>query len=285
MKKQVYFLGLFALLLSACGQVNTAKQQEIQAQLDSLQRIINQRDNELNDIMGIVNDVQDGIRRISEAEGRVTIADGNPESASSREIIRENMTFIQESMQQNRELVAQLQEKLKASSINAEKLKKTIDNLQSQIEVQGQRIQELEASLAEKDALIASQNEEITSLNESVSGLAAENKAKANMVATQDKELNAAWFVFGTKSELKEQKILSKGDVLKDGDFNMDYFTKIDIREDKDIKLYSKSATVLTNHPTDAYKLEKNKDGLYEVHITNPTKFWSASKFLVIQVK
>ena len=32
----------------------------------------------------------------------------------------------------------------------------------------------------------------------------------------------------GTKSELKDQKILEKGDVLKSADFNKDYFTQID---------------------------------------------------------
>ena len=46
-----------------------------------------------------------------------------------------------------------------------------------------------------------------------VSELTAENEAKAATVASQDKALNAAWFVFGTKSELKDQKILEKGDV------------------------------------------------------------------------
>ena len=39
------------------------------------------------------------------------------------------------------------------------------------------------------------------------------------------------------KSELKDQKILEKGDVLKSADFNKDYFTQIDIRTDKEIKL------------------------------------------------
>ena len=50
-------------------------------------------------------------------------------------------------------------------------------------------------------------------------------------MADQDKEINTAWFVYGTKTELKDQGILKSGDVLKQGDFNRDYFTKIDIRQ------------------------------------------------------
>ena len=104
-------------------------------------------------------------------------------------------------------------------------------------------------------------------------------------VAEQDKSLNAAWFVFGTKSELKAQKILQSGDVLKSADFNKDYFTQIDIRTTKEIKLYSKRAELLTTHPTGSYELVKDDKGQLTLKITNPAEFWSVSRYLVIQVK
>ena len=115
--------------------------------------------------------------------------------------------------------------------------------------------------------------------------LTAENEAKAKTVAEQEKSLNAAWFVFGTKSELKAQKILQSGDVLKSADFNKDYFTQIDIRTTKEIKLYSKRAELLTTHPAGSYELVKDDKGQLTLKITNPTEFWSVSKYLVIQVK
>ncbi len=257
----------------------------MQQERDSLQRIINEKDMELDDILGTFNEVQEGIRKINEAEGRVTIAEGSPESASTKEIIRENLEFIQNAMQHNRELIAQLQEKLKNSSIKATKMQKTIESLQAQIETQAARIQELEASLAEKDALIEVQGNAIAGLSNDVASLTEENRSKTEKVQQQDKELNTAWFVFGTKDELKEQKILTKGDVLKSGDFNKDYFTKIDIRYDKDLKFYSKSAQLLSTHPAGSYQLVKDKQGQYELHITDPQKFWSVSKYLVVQVK
>lgn len=283
--KKFFLLLTVAIAMAACTGNNRATDSEVQRERDSLQRIIDQKDMELNDIMGTVNEVQEGIRRISEAEGRVTIADASPEGASTREVIRENMDFIASAMEQNRELITQLKEKLRNSTFNADKLQKTIENLQAQVEEQTARIQELEAQLAEKDAQLAEQGEQINSLNENVNTLTADNKAKAQTVASQDKELNTAWFVFGTKNELKEQKILSSGDVLKSGDFNKDYFTQIDIRTIKEIKLYSKNAKVLTTHPAGSYKLIKDDQGQYEISISNPTKFWSVSKYLVVQVK
>ena len=141
-----------------------------------------------------------------------------------------------------------------------------LDRLQAQIDAQNTHIQELEATLAEKDAQLAAQGEQINALNENVNTLTEENKQKTATVATQEKQLNAAWFVFGTKNELKEQKILQNGDVLRDGDFNKDYFTQIDIRYDKLIKFYSKSATILSSHPSGTYQMVKDSKGLYELH-------------------
>lgn len=274
-----------ACAISLCACNEAGRQEAAQQERDSLQRVINEKNVELDDILGIFNEVQEGIRRINEAEGRVTIAEGNPEGESNREVIRENMEFIRQAMQQNRDMIAQLQEKLKSSSIKATKMQETIENLQAQIDSQTARIQELEASLAEKDALIEAQGDAIAGLNNDVASLTEENRAKAEKLQQQEKDLNSAWFVFGTKSELKEQKILTSGDILKDGDFNKDYFTKIDIRYDKDIKFYSKSAQLLSTHPSNSYQLTKDKQGQYEIHITDPKKFWSVSKYLVVQVK
>ena len=71
------------------------------------------------------------------------------------------MQFIREAMKQNRDMIAQLKEKLRTSTFNAEKLRKTVENLQAQMEAQNKRIQELEATLAEKDAQLAAQDEQI----------------------------------------------------------------------------------------------------------------------------
>ena len=254
-------------------------------QRDSLMQVINQKDEELNEIMDCVNEIQEGFRRINEAEGRVVVADNNSESASSRSIIMDNMQYIQGAMQKNRELIAQLQQRLKTTTVNVHSLERTIANLQEQMEAQNRRIQELEASLAEKDILITEQGEQIDNLNTHVNTLTQENREQAETVASQDKDLHTAWFVFGTKAELKEQKILQSGDVLKTDDFNKNYFTQIDTRVMKEIKLYSKSAELLTTHPAGTYTLAKDGKGEYVLRITDTVKFWSVSKYLVIRVK
>ena len=282
--KKLFFLPLCLMALVACNDVKKAEERA-QMERDSLLQVIDERDTELNEIMGSINEVQEGFRLINEAEGRITAANGNPEAASSREVIHENMAFIQQAMQQNRDRIAQLQERLKTTTVNIDKLKKTIDNLVAQLDDQNKHVQELEAQLAEKDVQISEQGEQITSLAENVSNLQADNQQKQETIKAQDKDLHSAWFVFGTKAELKEQKILQKGVVLKASDFNRDYFTKIYTRIDKEINLYSKSSEMLTSHPAGTYVLAKDAKGQYVLKITDPNRFWSASKYLVIQVK
>ena len=283
--KKITALAICIFALSGCGQKTETKDNQIKALRDSMAQIINQKDSELNDIMATFNDIQEGFREINEAEGRVDLERSNPEKKMSKEDIMENIAFIRRTMQLNKERIARLQEQLKSSTFNASKLKNTIEQLNKQMEEKSQQIAQLEQDLRAKDLKIAEQGQQIQDLNQSVSSLTNQNEQKRQTVERQDKELNAAWYVFGTKRELKDQRILQKGDVLKSNTFNKDYFTKIDIRVTKSIKLYSNSAKLLTSHPSGSYTLDRDAQKQYTLRITNPEQFWSVSKYLVILVK
>ena len=111
-----------------------------------------------------------------------------------------------------------------------------------------------------------------------------ESQKKTETINAQDKQLNTAWYVFGTKKELKGQRILENGKVMN-GNFNKNYFTKIDIRNTTEIKLYSKSVKLMTAHPSSSYTLVRDANKQYTLRITNPQIFWSTSKYLVVLVK
>lgn len=284
MKKIIVCVLAVAALVS-CDNGAKKRAEVLSHERDSLMQVISDKDMELDDIMGVVSEVQDGFNRINEAEGRIVVTDGNVESVSTIQIIRENMQYIQDVMQQNREMISSLKDKLEKSKIAGEKTKKMVEDLTAQLEARNIKIQELEAQLAEKNIIISRQGDSILVLNENMNLLTEENAQQARTLKAQDEQLNAAWYVFGTKSELKEQKILVDGDVLRSDAFNKEYFTKIDIRYDKEIKLYSKSAKILTNHPSGSYKLAKDNKGQYILQVTNPEQFWVTGKYLVIQVK
>jgi chromosome segregation ATPase len=283
MKKTVFFAAC-ALAVASCNNDAVKKAEQAAAQQrDSLEQIISQKDNEINDMMTTLSDIEEGFREITEAQNRVTLAKSG-EGTNTRQRITENMQFIQSAMKQNKELIAKLKQQVRESSVKGTQLKKIIDNLTQQMEVKDKQLESLRAELDKKDIHIAELDEQVATLNTNVTTLREENTQKTETISTQDKALNTAWFVFGTKRELKEQHILDAGEVLR-SNFNKDYFTKIDIRIDKEIKLYSKSAEILTSHPASAYTLTRDANKQYVLRITDPQAFWSTSKYLVIQVK
>ena len=285
MMKKVLFrafpIGVYTLY-SFIGDTKNRKDDGLE-QSDSLSRIIEQKDNEINDMMGTINEIQEGLREINEAENRVNIVkDG--EGANKSTQIKENIQFISTTMTRNRELIQKLRQQLRESSFKGDQFKKTISSLMQQIEDKEMQLKQLRAELSAKDIHIAELDETIGTLNTSVNELTEESNKKTETINTQDKQLNTAWYVFGTKKELKEQRILADGKLMQ-SNFNKNYFTKIDIRVDKEIKLYTKSAKILTVHPADSYKLSQDASNQYVLRITNPELFWSTSKYLVVLVK
>jgi len=282
MKKVFFIVCLAALALTGCNENKPANGLGLE-QADSLQKIIAQKDNELDDMMGTLNEIQEGLRVISEAENRVSIAkDG--EGANKNKQIKENIQFISSTMAQNRELIAKLQKQLRESSVKSDQLKKTIEGFIKQLDAKEQELNQLRVELDAKDIHISTLDEKIDNLNSHVSNLEKENTKNTETINAQDRQLNTAWYVFGTKNELKEQQIYVGGKVLQKN-FNRNYFTKIDIRVDKEIKLYSKSAKLLTAHPAGSYTLQQDANKQYILRITNPQTFWSTSKYLVVLVK
>ena len=286
--KKILLLSVCVALLSSCG--NMGKNDAMKSQNDSLSQVLAQRDAELNGIMEAFNEIQDGFRMINEAESRVDLETGAVEGRSNVQKIKDDIVFIMEKLDANRKRIAELEEQLKNSRYASSQLKTTIANLNKELLAKTQQIETLQAELASKNIRIAELDDAIVGLTQHVNDLVAENKAKSATVATQDKALNAAWFVFGTSSELKEQKIVSKKflqrkKVLESDDFNKEYFTQIDIRTDKQIMLYSPEAELLTSHPVGSYEFQKNEKGQLALLITNPNKFWSVSRYLVIEVK
>ena len=281
--RKLIVLALGGLMVASCNDGVKKAEQAALMQRDSLEQIIAQKDNEINDMMTTLSDIEEGFREITEAQNRVTIAKEG-EGTNTKLRIKENMQFIQSAMKQNKELINKLKQQVRESSVKGDQLKKIIDNLNEQMLQKDKQLQALREELDKKDIHIAELDEQVAGLNENVAALTEENTQKAETISTQDKQIHTAWFVFGTKKELKEQNILDKGEVLQ-SNFNKDYFTKIDIRIDKEIKLYSSSAEILTNHPAGSYTLQRDAKKQYVLRINDPQRFWSTSKYLVVQVK
>lgn len=283
MKKLLIIACVATAFLTGCKEGKNTPDLTNVHQTDSLNDIIAQKDSEINDMLGTLNDIEEGFQEINEAENRLSLAKSG-EGANRAQRLKENIQFISDRMKQNKELIAKLQKQLDNSSLQGGQLKKTIENLTKQLAEKDKQLQALRAELDGKDIHIAELDETINNLNTNVSNLTTDNAKKTETINTQDKQLNTAWYVFGTKKELKGQHIMEGGKVMN-GNFNKNYFTKIDIRNVTEIKLYSKSAKLLTAHPSSSYTLVRDINKQYTLRILNPQMFWSTSKYLVVLVK
>lgn len=273
-----------ALLLYGCKEYKApVANRPTVAKDDSLQQIISQRDTQINNMMATMNEIQEGFNEISEAENRVNLIQDD-ERADKASQIKEDIKFIADRMQQNRELIKKLQGQLRDSDFKSQELKKVIANMLRQLDEKDQQLQQLRAELDAKNIHIAELDETISNLNNNVTELKSESNEKSQIINNQETQLNTAWYVFGTRPELKDQRILM-GDKVLQQNFNKNYFTKIDIRVTREIKLYSKSARLLTSHPAGSYELTRDNNKMYTLAITNPQLFWSTSKYLVVVVK
>lgn len=281
MRKLLVMVCCALMALASC--TDKKAQERATAQTDSLNQVVAQREAEINDMLGTLNEIQEGFNAINEAEGLVNIAKTGEGTNRSKQL-KENVALIAKRMEENRALIEKLKKQVANGNVKMDQLEKTIENMTKQLEAKEAELNRLRQELDAKDIHIAELDETVNNLNTNVTNLTAESEQKSQVISHQDKQLNTAWYVFGTRKELKEQNIIDGGKVLS-SNFNKNYFTKIDIRKDKEIKLYSKSAKLLTAHPASSFTLTRDANKQYVLRITNPQIFWSTSKYLVIQVR
>ena len=166
-------------------------------------------------------------------------------------------------------------------------MKKTIEALRSQIAMQEETIANLQAELAAANIKISDLNKDVDSLITRNAETTIEKKAAQEESIRLNNALNTCYYVIGSKSELKEHKIIESGFLRKtkvmESDYELSYFTRADKRTLNEIPLHSKKVKVLSKHPADSYQIVTDGDSKTLV-INNKTKFWELSNYLIIQI-
>ena len=286
MMKKLLFIAMCLLALASCkDNGNTRQTADLSSRIDSLNRVNVQKDNEINDMLETLNTIEDGFRAINEAQGRVTI-ERRGEGTDAAQRIRENMQFINETMTQNKELINKLRLRLRDSNTASEQLRKTLENLTAQLE-------EKESQIAALQEEVNNNNVTINDLRSRIVRVTQENVAQRATIDTQnqtimdqDDQLHEAYLIIGKKAELKDAGVL-KGGFLKKSKVDVNtldkrMFKTIDVRSVKEIAINAKKPEVLSQMPADSYTIEqKGKSSV--LRITNVERFWSITKYLIVQ--
>ncbi|MDF1551020.1 MAG: hypothetical protein P1P88_24580 [Bacteroidales bacterium] len=289
--KNLLLLMLIPLFLVACGGGSDVE--KLRAERDSLEALSQNKDQTINDFMKSFNEIESNLETIKQKEQIISLkAHGDIElDQTAKDKINDDVLAIYELMKKNKETIAGLERKLRKAQINSSEFQKIITRMQEEIRRKDEQIESMKNDLVKLNINIDQLNQDIAELNSDLDTLAKTTEKQGEIIDMQDEKLHKAYYVFGTKKELKEHKVItSEGGFIGLGrmqklmeNFNKDYFTVVDNRTLKSVPLFAKKAELITSHPSSSYYFAGG-DNIDSLVIKNPGEFWSVSKYLVIMV-
>jgi uncharacterized coiled-coil protein SlyX len=285
MKNQIIFVALIAIAFSACNQ---AELDRVNREKDSLENVIYVRDSSVNDMMNSFNEVERNLDSVALKQHfiYVTVDNGKDIKSTTKERINAEIANINQLMEKNRIEIEKLSNKLKKSTDKNGSLAKTIATLNQQ--------------LVQKNNELTVLNEKLTALNMQVdvlqtyvADLTDQNAQSSANLAQTTAALHTVYYIVGKSKDLVEAKLIDrKGGLLGLGktsklsaDLDSSKFTRIDYTQVSTIEINGKDIKLITSHPSNSYTMDKSaldKDVVKSITITNPERFWSASKYLVV---
>lgn len=283
--KKILSTALIALLFFRCQTTDPQSETNSQAQIDSLQQIINNSQNTMNEYFSAIAEIESNLETIKDKEKILTANKGDNQSKDIISKINQDVLAIYELLKTNQRKLAELQSKNQRSGMKIMELNNVVEKLQSRLSEKTDEISALKTRLSGMNLIIDSLYEGIDSIMLSMA-------IKDEIMEYQDYELSKAFYVIGTKKELIEKEVLTKQGLFAGlqkikqlkTDFNKNYFTEININRFKSVALFAEEAELITNHPTNSYKLIKTEK-IDSLKITDINNFWSVSKYLVIVIE
>ena len=256
---------------------------DMRYQRDSIQYLQQTQLDELLGYMDIVQEVDSSFEAIRESQNLLSMVPVDGEGKQSvKQRVQENISMISNLLADNNAKIAELEEKFNESDLKNTKLQKTINRLKKDLKNKNAEITKLYKDLEAKNFKIDSLLVENQLVGQRAAELTALSEAQQAQLQAQDQALHTAYFFMGTRKELKANAINVKD---KDSGYKTSLFTPVDVRTFDRLETGSKSAKILTKHPEKSYELVRDENKIYTLVIKNPTEFWNASRYLIIQVK
>lgn len=288
-RKPLLIAAATAVLASSC----TNKEKE-EAALQQVQVISSSKDSLENEMVKTMDEINKNLDMIRDKQGMVANTP-SAENLSKKEEILHNISLINALLEDNKFKMEQLQKQAKKLGKENNAMVKIAKQTKARIEKQEQEIAMLKEQLAQAEFKIAELNTKLDEAQMANEVLTSEKNLLTETNTKMDKDLNKAYFTYGTYKELKDKSIIEKtGGFLGVGKKeslasaftkNRSSFTELDIREAKSIPIQGKKPKLVTHHPEGSYSWTVGENGYSTLNITKPEEFWSTSKFLVVEVK
>jgi len=291
--KTIKFYAIIAALVfvtASCVE-NSGKYKALVAQRDSIAMEKQALDSNYNRSLVILNDIENGFSEINqtEKEMKVNLKGVEGKTTNKRQLIAAQMTAIKQGIEQNKAKIAELR-RLAAKNGKANiMLTETIKRLQTEMDEKTVQIQSLQAELEQKNIKITELNTTVTVQSKNIADQQNVMDQQKSTIKGQDTDLNTVWYCVASFKKLKEAKIVSNTGLFQTKkvmatEFDKTAFTQVDLRSISSIPTNSKNIKIISTHPQNSYNLVTGTDKKITIEITNPSKFWSVSKYLVVQI-
>lgn len=285
MKRLFYSLLLSTAVLSitSCGE----KADKGNTEADSLRNVIGANMAEMDEMNLFLDAVNTSMDSVVNMEGGILRTSGES-PMSKKEQIKQNLEAYKMMLERQRERISILEAKLKDGDAKSKKMLQTIQALKKQIEEKDKTIVELTEELEKRKFDIVTLKSHVDKLNTNVAQLKEEKAEQEKALEAQSDMLNEAYVVIGSKKELKAAGLMTGGSLFKKSKLDMSKvnasaFRKIDIRNVKSFKIPANRYEILSQMPSGSYKVSNNSDGTSTLTITDATRFWSVTNYLVIK--
>ncbi len=256
-----------------------------------------------NHVLAVYDQIETNLASIREHEGMIAEGFANPENGSNllpEERIQNEIDYIKNLIDENNKLIASLNDQIDSKNSRIAGYERTVKDLQTRVTQYQEQLNQL---VAEKEALQQDLDNTILDRNnlaEKVDVLGNEVAMKNSILDEKNRQmietentLHTAYYRVGTAKTLKELEIIQK-----EGGFlginrvksltenpDAELFTKIDTRQVTRIPIDAKRWEIVTDQDPSSYEMEFENNNAEWLVITNPEKFWSKSKYLVIVVR
>jgi len=279
-----------ALITVSCVE-NSGKYKAAIAQRDSLEQVKQALDSNYSQTLVVLNDIENGFSEINqkEREMKVNLKGVEGKATTTRQVIAAQMTEIKAGIEQNKAKIAELRHLAAKRGKANNMLTETIKRLQSEMDEKTVQIQSLQTELGQKNIKINELNTTVDNQSKNISEQQNVMDQQKTTIKGQDKDINTVWYCIASSKKLKEAKIVSTNGLFQpkkvmDNEFDNRAFTQVDLRSLTSIATDSKNIKIITSHPQSSYVLETGDDKKITIKIINSSKFWSVSKYLVVQI-
>jgi hypothetical protein len=301
-KRLAWGISLVVVTLIAISGIVVAWQQYDQKQTFIAQAAADKQAMETS-VMESYDRIESNLARIGQYETMIqkNMTDSETNSTlAPEERIQNAIMMIEQLIKENNLLIANLNNQIDEKDSRLASYGKTIKDLNARV---AEYKEVVDVLFAEKVALQKSLDEttiarnnletEVSKMDEDIALKTTVIEDQKQLLLDKELKLNTAYFTVGTYKSLRDQNIVEKeGGFLginqeKNLSNGLDRkkFQEIDIREVTEIPVEAKRCEIITGQDPSSYTLVYTDDKVSSIKITDPSKFWGKSKYLVVVVR